>query len=552
MITAENWGWRHASRTTWAVQDASFTISEGERVLLLGASGSGKSTLLHALAGVIAGDEGEQAGRLLIDGRHPTRCIGRIGLVQQDPESSVVLARVGDDVAFGCENLQVPRDQIWPRVHQALDEVGLDVSLRHPTSALSGGQKQRLALAGAIAMQADILLLDEPTANLDPDGIDQVTEAVARAVSGRRRTLVVVEHRVETWLDLVDRVIVLGAGGGILADGPARPTIEAQRETLLAAGVWVPDSPPPIPGGDLARGYLPAGHLTGSHILGASSVFADTESADSEFADGESANIEEAVRAPGPAPHRKRPTILSGHDLSIGRHRDHVVASGLNVALPAGTSTVLTGANGAGKSTLALTLAGLLPPLAGQVRAAESLQPPARTGWRWRKTNPVDPTTWHSADLTTRIGTVFQEPEHQFVASTVTDELRAGPRALGWDEARIRARTDELMEALNLTRLAEANPFTLSGGEKRRLSVATVLATGPRVIVLDEPTFGQDRNTWAELVRLVADQVNQGAAVLSVTHDAAYLAALGQHHLRLSSSGLEVLHGGHTTEGAGR
>lgn len=496
LITAQDWGWRHASRRNWAVRELSFTIAEGERVLLLGASGSGKSTLLHALAGVISGDEGEQAGRLLIDGRHPTRCIGRVGLVQQDPESSVVLARVGDDVAFGCENLQVPREQIWPRVHHALAEVGLDVSLRHPTSALSGGQKQRLALAGAIAMQADILLLDEPTANLDPDGITQVVDAVGRAVADRHRTLVVVEHRVDTWLDLVDRVIVLGPEGGVLADGPARATIQAHRDALLAAGVWVPGAPVPAVALPTAGGAPATGGT---------------------------------------------PAILSAHDLSIGRSLDHVVQQDLDVELPQGVSTVLTGANGVGKSTLALTLAGLLPPLSGHVRAAEALRPAARRGWRGRKVDPADPTTWHSADLTTRIGTVFQEPEHQFVASTVREELTAGPRALGWDEARIAERTDALMDSLRLAPLANANPFTLSGGEKRRLSVATVLATGPRVIILDEPTFGQDRNTWIELVGLVQQQVSAGASVLSATHDAAYLTALGQHHLRLTDHGLQVV-----------
>ena len=497
MITAAGWGWRHASRQTWAVRDATFTIEDGERVLLLGASGSGKSTLLHALAGVISGEEGDQTGQLLIDGRHPTRCIGRVGLVQQDPESSIVLARVGDDVAFGLENLQVPRDEIWPRVAGALDEVGLDVSQRHPTSALSGGQKQRLALAGATAMRADVLLLDEPTANLDPDGITQVVDAVARVVADRSRTLVVVEHRVDTWLDLVDRVIVLDAGGGILADGPARETIDRHRDTLLAAGVWVPGAPLP----------------TSLHS-----------------AAGEAADPQRAPQHPAP--------VLVGHDLAIGRSRDHVVQSGLQVALPEGTSTVLTGANGVGKSTLALTLAGLLPPLSGRVEAAETLRPPSRPGWRWRRTDPADPATWPSADLTTRIGTVFQDPEHQFVASTVRDELTAGPRALGWDEGRVRARTETLMQALRLEPLAEANPFTLSGGEKRRLSVATVLATGPRVIVLDEPTFGQDRNTWIELVRLVREQVAAGASILSVTHDDAYLRALGQHHLHLTPAGL--------------
>lgn len=488
-ISAEGWGWRHASRTRWAVRDLTFEIADGERVLLLGASGSGKSTLLHAMAGVIAGDEGEQAGRLLVDGKHPTRCIGRMGLVQQDPESSVVLERVGDDVAFGCENLRVPREEIWPRVRHALAEVGLGVELNRPTSALSGGQKQRLALAGAIAMRADILLLDEPTANLDPVGIAEVTGAVERLVADRSRTLVVVEHRVDTWIDLVDRVIVLGSDGGLLADGPARETIERHRHTLVDAGIWVPGEPLP----DL---QLPATEAT--------------------------------------------PAILTGENLTIGRTREHIVQHDLNPQLREGGSTVLTGPNGAGKSTLALTLAGLLAPLDGTISAAEHLRPPARQGWRWRHVRAEDPSTWPGRDLTTRIGTVFQEPEHQFVATTVREELEAGPRALGWDAARTASRIEPLMETLRLTGLARANPFTLSGGEKRRLSVATVLATGPQVIFLDEPTFGQDRSTWIELVQLIATLVTQGATVLSVTHDQAYQRALGQHHWHLTPSGLEV------------
>ena len=495
-ITAEGWGWRHATRSLWAVRDLSFEVADGERVLLLGASGSGKSTLLHAMAGVIAGDEGEQQGRLLIDGRHPTRCRGRIGLVQQDPESSVVLERVGDDVAFGCENLQVPREQIWPRVRHALDEVGLDVTLDRPTAALSGGQKQRLALAGAIAMQADILLLDEPTANLDPEGITEVTDAVARLLADRTRTLVVVEHRVDTWLDLVDRVIVLGPGGKLIADGPARQTIAENTDALLAAGIWVPGTDSPVT--PLSTCCPQRSTLTAHEA------------------------------------------ILSASDLTIGRSSDRPVQSGLDLALAEGASTVLTGPNGVGKSTLALTIAGLLAPLDGRVTAAQALRPPARKGWRWRHVDPANPATWASRDLTTRIGTVFQQPEHQFVSSTVRDELAAGPRALGWNAARIDTRVRKLMEALNLTALAQANPFTLSGGEKRRLSVATVLATGPRLIFLDEPTFGQDRTTWAELVRLIQALVADGASIVSVTHDTAYIEALGQHHLHLTPTGLST------------
>lgn len=219
-VSARGWGWRHAGRRAFAARHLDLELTPGERVLLLGASGAGKSTVLHALAGVLgSNDEGEQEGDLLLDGVPPAAARGRAGLVLQDPESQVVLARVGDEVAFAAENLAVPRDEIWRRVHRALDDVGLDLPLDHPTTALSGGQKQRLALASVLAMEPGLLLLDEPTANLDPDGVVEVRDAVIRVLDRTRATLVVVEHRVAVWADVVDRVIVLDADGGVLADG---------------------------------------------------------------------------------------------------------------------------------------------------------------------------------------------------------------------------------------------------------------------------------------------------------------------------------------------
>ena len=160
-VSARGWGWRHAGRDDWAVRDLDLTIEPGERVLLLGASGAGKSTVIHGLAGVLGGDEeGESTGQLTLDGDHPASRRGRAGLVLQDPDSQVILARVGDDVAFGCENLGVPREETWRRVREALAIVGLDLPLEHSTEALSGGQKQRLALAGVLAMRPGLLLLD--------------------------------------------------------------------------------------------------------------------------------------------------------------------------------------------------------------------------------------------------------------------------------------------------------------------------------------------------------------------------------------------------------
>ncbi len=455
------------------MRDVDLVIEPGERVLLLGASGAGKTTLMHALAGVLGGDdEGETRGSLLVDGHDPAARRGRAGLVLQDPDAQVILSRVGDDVAFGCENLGVPRDEIWVRVRHALDAVGLDVALDRSTTALSGGQKQRLALAGVLAMRPGLLLLDEPTANLDPEGVAEVRHAVESVVASTGATLVVIEHRVAVWRDLVDRVVVLAADGGILADGAPDDVLRDQGASLAASGVWVPGREPAAP----AR--IPA--------------------------------------APVP--------LVRAEDLAVGRARGTVVADTVGVGLRAGRVTALTGPNGGGKSTLALTLGGLLPPLAGRVLAEAGLA--GGLG--------ADPAAWRSRELAARIGTVFQDPEHQFLVGTVRQELEVGPRAVGMDPAETARRVDELLVRLRLDGLARANPFTLSGGEKRRLSVATALATAPRLLVLDEPTFGQDARTWAELVALLAELVDrEGVGVLAVTHDADLVDALADDVLRL-------------------
>ncbi|MDY0908341.1 ABC transporter ATP-binding protein [Microbacterium sp. CFBP9034] len=464
-VEARGWGWRHASRHAWAVRDASFRVEPGERVLLLGASGSGKSTLLHGLAGVLGGDEeGEHEGALLIDGEQAGAVRGRAGLVLQDPDAQVILARVGDDVAFGCENLAVPRDEIWPRVRSALDAVGLDVPLDRPTKALSGGQKQRLALAGLLAMRPGLLLLDEPTANLDPGGVAEVRDAVTRLLHSHPATLVVVEHRVDVWLPVVSRVIVLG-DGGVIADGSPAEVLDREGPALAARGVWVPGIPPAHP--------------------------------------------------PAPA-HARGGTLLAASRLAVQRVAGHPVASGIDLDVRAGAALAVTGPNGAGKSTLGLTLAGLLAPASGTLLATPELAADA---------GPT-PIRWTSRQLLTRIGTVFQDPEHQLLAKTVREELEVGPRALGLDDARTAERVDELLERLRLAPLAGANPYTLSGGEKRRLTVAAALATAPRVLVLDEPTFGQDARTWAELVALLARLRDEGSAIVAVTHDLDVVSAL--------------------------
>ena len=473
-VQAAGWGWRYAGRKLPAVSDVSFTIEPGERVLLLGASGAGKSTLLAGLAGVLGdADEGVRTGSLLIDGAAPESARGRTGLVLQDPDAGIVLSKVGDDIAFGCENLGVPASEIPGRVAEALEATGLDVPPNRPTKALSGGQKQRLVLAGALAMRPGLLLLDEPTANLDPAGVREVRASVERAVDATGATLVVVEHRTPVWADLMTRVIVLAADGGLLADGSPSRVFSEHGATLADAGVWVPDAGIDLPELDAATGEA----------------------------------------------------VLSASDLAIAREPRTIVQAGLDVVVPRGSATVVSGPNGAGKSTLALTLAGLIPERSGEVVAAADLA--GRSGRR--------PFRWSSRELLTRIGTVFQEPEHQFLTQTLRDELAVGPKALGWDRARTDAVVDGLLERLGLAPLALANPFTLSGGQKRRLSVATVLAASPEVIVLDEPTFGQDRRGWISLVALLQEEIARGRSIVAVTHDEGVIRHLGGHRIALES-----------------
>ena len=465
---------KNKSKDIVALHNVNLSIKKGEFVFVLGHSGAGKSTMMAGLAGVLGGDEeGEQEGSLTIDGVDAREARGRVGLVLQDPDSQIILERLGDDAAFGCENLNVPREEIWQRVRESLDMVGLgglepDRSTRH----LSGGQRQRLALAGVLAMKPGLLLLDEPTANLDPEGVVEVHDAVKKVIEATGQTMVVVEHHIDVWLDLVDRVIVLGRPdassptGAVIADGKPDEVFAEMGDVLAAGGAWVP--------GRAIPDYSP--------------------------------KQESAHDAP----------VLSTENLSFGRGA--ALGVGINLDFYPGEVTALMGPNGAGKSTLALTLAGLLKPIAGKVLIADNLKP-AHAG-----REPID---WKSKELLGRIGMVFQEPEHQFAANFVRDEVSIGPKSMGQSQDEAYQTADRMLEQMNLTRFAKANPYTLSGGEKRRLSVASMLAAAPKVLVMDEPTFGQDFSTWNEMVKLIAAIRDQGSCVIMVTHDEALVDALG-------------------------
>jgi energy-coupling factor transport system ATP-binding protein len=431
-------------------------------VLLAGPSGAGKSTVLLALAGALGeAVPGDVLGSVRADGVR--------GLVTQQPGDAVVSARVGRDVAFGPENLGLDRDETWRRVDDALAGVGLHHGRDHPTDALSGGEVQRLALAGALALRPGLLLLDEPTSMLDDASAAEVRRAVADVVSATGATLVVVEHRLGPWLDLVDRVVVLDRDGAVVADTDPSTFVAEHRERLGAAGVWMPGLDAPVP-------------VTPPTAL--------VEPVDAPAAlRVESLTVELVRRSWRGA---ARTTALRDVDLTLG----------------AGGTHVLVGPSGAGKSTLLAACGGLQAPTSGRVH---------RDG--------VDLHRLRSTALAAVSGWVPQVPEHGFLTTSVREEV-----ALTADHLGRGADVDAVLEHLGLASLAGRNPYRLSGGEQRRLALAAALAHRPAVVLLDEPTVGQDRLTWAAVAGWWTAAAAAGAVAVAATHDADLVALAGGVH----------------------
>ena len=397
-------------------------------------------------------------GRLEMDGRGRDELAqadvaARVGVVFQDPGSQLVMERVEDDVAFGLENRAWPRDTMRHRVPEALAATGLAGLDRHRSRRLSGGQQQRLALAGALAPRPGLLILDEPTANLDAEGASTLLATLGALHADRATTVVLIEHQVDRAWPLADLVLALDATGRPIDVGPPGAVLERSATAMRAAGIWLPTG---AEGG--AREAVST--MVRPSVIG---------------------NV--IVRADG---------VRFGYD------RADPVVRDLSFDASAGERIALVGANGSGKSTLGRLLVGLLRPDHGVVSLADQ-----------------DPSRLPAATLARHAGYVFQEPERQFLAQRVGDEVRLG---LTPDEL---ARVDDLMVRLGLPleRFAERSPYRLSGGEQRRLSLACILIRRPELLVLDEPTFGQDRHGYEGLLAILAEHLDEGACLIAATHD---------------------------------
>ncbi|QYG92786.1 ATP-binding cassette domain-containing protein [Iamia sp. SCSIO 61187] len=442
-------------------------VDDGEVVVLVGDSGSGKSTLLRTVNALVPrGTGGRFRGRVVVGGlevgdRRPRDMAGTVGFVHQDPEAQVVVDEVEHDVAFALENLGVAAPEMRRRVEEVLDAVGI-AHLRHRSPAtLSGGERQRAAVAGALAAAPAVLVLDEPTSMLDPQGADDVLAAVARVADDLGTTVLMAEHRLERAGPMADRAAVL-AGGRIAAVGPPGAVL-----------------------GPLA-GAPPVAHL--GRLLGWDPV---------------PLTVREARRAWRRAPVDLHPlagcgagrpdlpdavpgdVLLAARGLAVGPGGGAPVVAGVDLELRAGEVVALLGRNGAGKTTLLRALADLAPPLGGTVERA------------------------------VRTALVPQDPSSLLFSPTVRAEVEETCRLLGHD----RAGVDPWLERLALGPLAERHPRSLSTGERQRVAVAAVAVGGAPVLLLDEPTRGIDAASRSALEAAATDHAAGGGAVVVATHD---------------------------------
>jgi energy-coupling factor transport system ATP-binding protein len=538
-ITLTDVSVQYIGRKDPAFSAVTLTLRPGETVLLLGASGSGKSTLALTLNGLIPHSVGARLrGQVQVEGldtQHTTvaELARKVGIIFQDPDAQFVTLKVEDEIVFGLENLGMDPASMRAAVDAALQAVGMAHARERPTFVLSGGEKQRIALAALLAMEPRVLVFDEPTANLDPAGTREVFDLIARYKAQHDHTLVLIEHKLDALMHLIDRVIVLGPGGALIADGPPRRVFDQLGPRLRAEGVWMPqvcqlahrlrEQGRPLPffpitldeAADMLSALAPPAVEPGQGQLPRLAIGVSTDPAPPP--PHSVAGLQAGRQAPGDHADgntrtpKSAPLAVEVKALTCQRG-GRTVLDRVSLPVPSGDFLAIVGANGAGKTTLAYHLMGLLPAPRGTVLI------------EGRDVSQITP-----GKLVERVGFVFQNPEHQFVTESVFAEVAYGLRAKGLAPVDVTHTTETMLARFGLTRLAHANPFTLSHGQKRRLSVASMLAVGQRTLILDEPTFGQDQRNAEALMALLTALHQEGRTVIIITHDMALVAEHARH-----------------------
>jgi energy-coupling factor transport system ATP-binding protein len=483
-----------------------FDVAEGEFVALLGRVGAGKSTLCLALNGLAPHATGGRfRGSVTVEGldtrSHPVaRLAQTVGLVFQDPETQLTQMRVDDEVAFGPENLGLPRSEIAERVEWALAAVGLtDYRDRNP-SLLSGGEKQRVAIAATLAMRPRVLALDEPTANLDPRGKAAVFATLLRLSREQGIAVLIATQDVERANRYAQRALVL-RDGVIAADG-APAEVFGRVDEMREWGIGVPQL------AELSRAL--------SAKRGQPYRFAGMGDAAAALRRERRSRPATAASIPAAAP--PSPTPVAGGRASIATenlsftYRDGSTAlRDVSFSVPEGQFLILAGPNGSGKTTLAKHFIGLFKPSAGRVLIEGQ-----------------DTARLRVPQLARSVGYVFQNPDHQIFAPTVAEEIAFGLRLQGLDDAEIRRRVAGSLADHALEPFSALPPATLSLGQRRQVTLAAVLAARPRILVLDEPTGGLDWQTREEMLARAQAFHAAGGTVILITHDVRLMAERGE------------------------
>jgi energy-coupling factor transport system ATP-binding protein len=490
-------------------------VPRGGSLLVLGPSGCGKSTLGLCLNGAIPHFvEGALQGHVRVGGQDTraatmAEMAQRVGVVFQDPESQFCMLTLEDEVAFGLENLAVPRVEMDARIDEALDWVGLRSRRAERIDVLSGGQKQRLALACVLVQRPEVLVFDEPTAQLDPAGAAEVIGLLAALRRHGQHTLIVIEHRLDDLMPLVDDVLVLNQAGEVLTQGSPRQVLRDRGDWLASAGVWVPQV------SELATNLATVGiplepfPLTVDDAVAALRPHIVRLSAESLHAPGTDRTDVSTAGVP----------FLEADHLSFTySHVQQAALDDVSLTLHSGEFTAVVGANGAGKSTLARQLVRILTPPPGRVRL-----------------QGADLARLSANHIARTVGYVFQYPEHQFVGRSVLDDVAFGLRRAGLPEDEALSRAQAMLGDFGLGALALAHPYSLSHGEQRRLSVASMLVLGQQGLLLDEPTFGQDRRNAHLLLDKLQVLAGQGRAIVAITHDMRLVAEQAQRVVSMAA-----------------
>ena len=493
-----------------ALDDVTLEVCRGERVCVLGANGSGKSTLASVICGLLAPDEGdvELAGHAVCTGGVPDLAAYRdarrqLGLVFQNPDDQIVTSVVADDVAFGPENLGLPRAQISARVARELRRVAMEKYAHADPSRLSGGQRQRVCIAGALAMEPAVLVLDEPSSLLDVRGRAAIMRVMGR-LAAAGATLVHVTHFMDEAL-AADRVVVMQHGHVALEGTPDEVFSAKNAQVIEALGLEMPFE------ARLAVALRQAGAAGGA--IAAPGAPSDEKPA--------------ACAACAPA---AEPLAILARDLGFSYGPDAQALDGVSLEVPARATTAIVGQTGSGKSTLLRLLCGLEAADAGSLTVC-GINAATKRGRR---------------QIRRAVGYVMQHPERQLFAQTVAEDVAFGPRNQGLSAAEVERRVAHALDLVGLADRRDASPFELSGGQQRLAAIAGVLAMEPELLVLDEPTAGLDPRGRARLRALMADLATHGVTLLQVNHsmeDAAradHVVVLDQSHVLAAGTPAEV------------